>query len=60
MPLDGTVYDLESGDVLQWCPKNTPVRSLLGALKSKVDPIPLKVYPAQVTEDGDIYVTFTQ
>ena len=33
VPLDGTVYDLDSGRVLEWCPRNNPVRVLLGSLK---------------------------
>ena len=33
MPLDGTVYDLETGKVLVWCPKNNPLRFVLGSLK---------------------------
>lgn len=28
VPLDGTVYDLATGKVLSWCPKNTVVRAL--------------------------------
>ena len=33
VPLDGTVYDLDTGRVLEWCPKNNPIRMLLGSLK---------------------------
>jgi len=33
VPLDGTVYDLDTGRVLDWCPRNNPVRMLLGSLK---------------------------
>jgi hypothetical protein len=33
VPLDGTVYDLDTGRVLEWCPRNNPVRVLLGSLK---------------------------
>lgn len=33
VPLDGTVYDLETGKVLVWCPKNNPLRFVLGSLK---------------------------
>ena len=46
--LDGTTYDLASGKVLSWCPKNTAVRSVLGALKDRSDPIDLQVYPVKV------------
>ena len=30
--LDGTVYSLETGGVLEWCPKNTLLRKILGRL----------------------------
>ena len=46
--LDGTVYDLATGKVMSWCPKNNPVRSLLGALKDKTEPTDLPVYPTKV------------
>ena len=48
MKLDGTVYDLATGKVMSWCPKNNPVRSLLGALKDKTEPTDLPVYPTKV------------
>ena len=47
-----------TGEVLQWCPKNNPVRALLGSLKSNVDPIPLPVYPVKVEADGTILTSF--
>ncbi|KAL4545876.1 hypothetical protein Ndes2526B_g05006 [Nannochloris sp. 'desiccata'] len=46
--LDGTVYDLATGRVMSWCPKNTPVRGFLGALKNKSEPIDLPIYPTKV------------
>ena len=49
---------LDHGEVLQWCPKNNPVRALLGSLKSNVDPIPLPVYPVKVEADGTILTSF--
>ena len=52
VPFDGTVYDLATGAVLDWCPGNTPVRALLGAVKSRVEPAPIRVYPARVGGDG--------
>ncbi|KAK9843710.1 hypothetical protein WJX81_003262 [Elliptochloris bilobata] len=58
VPLDGTVYDLDTGRVLEWCPKNNPIRLLLGSLKSKSEPEPLKVYPTRISEDGTIYARF--
>ena len=30
--LDGTVYSLETGGVLEWCPKDTLLRKILGRL----------------------------
>ncbi|CAL5218956.1 g709 [Coccomyxa viridis] len=55
VPLDGTVYDLETGKVLVWCPKNNPLRFVLGSLKSTADPQPLKMYPARVNSNGQIF-----
>jgi nitrite reductase/ring-hydroxylating ferredoxin subunit len=46
--LDGTVYDLGSGKVLSWCPKNTAVRKVLGALKDKQEAQDLPVYPVRI------------
>lgn len=53
--LDGTVYDLKTGDVLSWCPKNNLLRSVLGALKDKSMPEALPVYPIRV-EGSKIFV----
>lgn len=44
-----------TGAVLTWCPKDNPVRSLLGTLKSKDQPVDLKVYPVHVTQDGSVW-----
>lgn len=55
VPLDGTTYALETGRVLSWCPKNNPVRAVLGALKDKSEPVDLKVFPAEV-RGQDVYV----
>ena len=38
VPLDGTVYNLETGRVLVWCPKNNPLRFVLGSLKVRLLP----------------------
>ena len=92
MPLDGTIYELDTGkvrlcwtavckatrlcwstlspknllthgrpllllkQVVMWCPKNNPIRALLGTLKGNQNPTNLKVYPAQEDQDGRIYV----
>lgn len=58
VPLDGTIYDLETGKVLDWCPQNNIVRKILGSIKSTQQPKKLKVYPAQVDGDGNISVRF--
>ena len=46
--LCGTVYDLATGQVLSWCPKNNPLRAVLGSLKDRTAPEPLPVYPVKV------------
>jgi nitrite reductase/ring-hydroxylating ferredoxin subunit len=56
VPLDGTVYDLGTGEVLEWVPKNTPIRAVLNTLKSSAKPESLRVYPVQKDESGRIYV----
>lgn len=43
-------------DVLEWCPKNNPLRVVLGALKSAQEPQPLAVYDCVLTEADEIYV----
>lgn len=53
--LDGTVYDLATGKVMSWCPKNNPIRSILGSLKDTSEPEDLPVYPVRVDGD-DIWV----
>eukprot|EP00877_Chromochloris_zofingiensis_P012016 jgi/Chrzof1/7068/Cz02g09170.t1 len=56
VPLDGSMYDLQTGAVLKWCPKDSLVRNVLGTLKSNQEPTPLKAYPTYVTSKGDIWV----
>ncbi len=58
VPLDGTEYDLTTGDVITWCPRNNPVRQALGALKSAAEPVPLPVYKTRVDEQGDVACNF--
>ena len=59
VPLDGTRYNLETGEVLEWCPKSgNPLRFMLGSLKEKEKPVPLQVYPVVVSSDG-IYTKYT-
>ncbi|KAL4429030.1 hypothetical protein ABPG77_006069 [Micractinium sp. CCAP 211/92] len=57
VPLDGTVYDLATGKVLSWCPKNNLTRKILGGLKDKTEPIDLPVYPVEV-RGGKVFVKF--
>jgi nitrite reductase/ring-hydroxylating ferredoxin subunit len=57
-PLDGSVFDLASGRVLSWCPKNNALRSVLGALKDKAEPTDLKTFPVEV-KGGAVYVKLT-
>ena len=56
--LDGTVYDLATGKVLSWCPKNTLARQVLGGLKDKTEPQDLPVYPVQLRPGGKVAVKF--
>ena len=58
VPLDGTRYFLESGEVALWCPRDSAVRKLLGTLKQVVDPVPLRTYPVVAAQDGRIYSKF--
>ena len=57
-PLDGTTYDLTTGAVLEWCPKNNLLRNFLGGLKEKEKPVPLRVYPVVIGADG-IYTKYS-
>ena len=57
-PLDGTSYDLATGDVIEWCPQNNMMRKFLGGLKKTVTPIPLPVYPTKIDKDGDVFTYF--
>jgi nitrite reductase/ring-hydroxylating ferredoxin subunit len=58
VPLDGTEYDLTTGDVITWCPRNNPVRQALGALKSAAEPVPLPIYKTRVDEQGNVACNF--
>ena len=58
VPLDGTEYDLTTGEVITWCPKNTVIRSALGTLKGNAEQVPLPVYPTRVEADGKIFTNF--
>jgi len=42
--------------VLTWCPKDNLMRNLLGALKSKSDPVRLMVFDTQLQSDGTVLV----
>jgi len=48
-------------DALKWCPGGgNPIKSVLGALKSKETPVPLPTYPVSVAADGTISTTFVK
>lgn len=49
---------LESGKVVAWCPKNNPLRQVLGSLKDKSDPVDLRVYPVEVRKEK-VWVNLT-
>eukprot|EP00884_Botryococcus_braunii_P022564 jgi/Botrbrau1/8992/Bobra.0148s0095.1 len=59
VPFDGTTYNLRTGKVLEWCPKNNPLRLVLGALKEKESSQDLRVYPVKVDPDGSISAKFS-
>lgn len=56
--LDGTVYELATGRVVSWCPKNNPIRSVLGSLKDKSEPEDLPTYPVDIRGD-DVWVNLS-
>ena len=45
--------------MVEWCPKDNPIRAFLGALKTAATPTPLPVYRAALTDDGEINVNLT-
>lgn len=47
-------------EVLEWCPKNNPLRAFLGTLKSAQEPKPLAMYDCVLTEADEIYVRLTR
>jgi len=59
--LDGTEYSLETGEVLTWCPKDNPLRFVLGSLKERektnLEQHRLKTYPVVALENGEIWMT---
>ena len=58
--LDGTEYSLETGEVLTWCPKDNPIRFVLGSLKEReranLEQHRLKVYPVEVLDNGEVWM----
>lgn len=60
VPLDGTQYDLATGDVLVWCPGSGAVQKFLSALKVDKPQSPLPVYDCRLTYDDDIFVRLTK
>lgn len=60
VPLEGTIYDLKTGKVLEWCPKtDNAVRNFFATLKRTQTPTPLPVFPTQVTPSGKLRVRLT-
>ena len=58
VPLDGTEYDLATGEVITWCPQNNMMRKFLGGLKKAATPVPLAVYPTKIDSEGDVFTYF--
>ena len=59
--LDGSSYDLATGKVLEWCPKeDSPfsMRNLLSALKEKALPVDLRIYPTRLAPGERIEILF--
>lgn len=62
IPLDGSVYDLATGEVLEWMPNDKGsgmqgmLRKGLNSLKKDETPSPIGVYDVQVLEDGNVAV----
>jgi nitrite reductase/ring-hydroxylating ferredoxin subunit len=54
VPLDGTSYDLTTGEVLEWCPTDNFVRGIIGGLKKKTAPVALKVFQTKVASDNTV------
>ena len=60
--LDGTSYELATGRVLEWCPKeDAPLsfRNLLAGLKQAATPVDLPVYKTRVAASGAVEVLIT-
>ena len=60
VPLDGTQYRLDTGEVIKWCPGGGIIRNVLSSLKEKEAPVPLTVYPVKIGPDGEIYVKLSK
>lgn len=56
VPFDGTTYNLRTGQVVEWCPRNNPLRAVLGRLKSKESAKPLPVFDTVLTDTEDVFV----
>jgi nitrite reductase/ring-hydroxylating ferredoxin subunit len=57
--LDGTTYELSSGKVLEWCPKEEAtlsLRNVLAGLKQSTPPVDLAVYATRKTAVGVVEV----
>jgi hypothetical protein len=57
--LDGTTYELATGKVLEWCPKEEAalsLRNLLAGLKAATAPVDLAVFATRVAAGGALEV----
>ena len=57
--LDGSLFDLASGKVQEWCPKEESpfsLRNLFATLKEKAPPVNLKVFQARADSRGNVEV----
>ena len=59
--LDGTSYELATGRVIEWCPKeDSPLslRNVFATLKAASAPVPLAVYPTRITKTGKVEILY--
>ena len=59
--LDGCVYALDTGAVVEWCPREESsfsLRNFLSAAKAKETPVPLPVYATRISPFGEIEAFF--
>lgn len=57
-PLCHTRFCLVDGRVVEYCPKDGPIQWVIGTLKEKVNPVNAKVFPARISNSGNVYIRF--